>query len=394
MQQSGFSLQRGAISDEVPVTEVPCLRLAADLAHNPESLRRSRRLEVLRDQFRQANRRAAGPFSHPFATRGSLAKLREQIRDVSRIIDAVLLNTESASDQRFGDLCGDLGGLLQTQQRWTDRLENQIWRLESQSSLLQRLRQVLVEQPPSDKELWSLCEVVARDTQALPTGLLLLPEPGHGLLLPTDDVPARCAAAIEQARLAVFTAMKLLPDVRGAEIVAQTLHAASSNLLRLAGQDHDSSVFAQSQWRQRAPIANPTGEMLKLIKVAGHFLTVAESFSKSTVDHIAPPAIPDFFGGLHEVIERNPEVSEPDIKMAHAVCEALGLADARAGTSRIDDASNHDAAIVLTHKLRWHDAESSDDKSARASRPAHARRPHFSTKGLSTTTLTVFARED
>ncbi len=376
------------------MTEIPCLRLAADLTHNSETLRRSRRLEILRDQFRQANRRAAGPFSHPFATRGSLAKLREQIRDVSRIIDAVLLNAESASDQRFSELFGDLSGLLQTQERWTDRLENQIWRLESQSSLLQRLRQVLGQQPPSDKELWSLCEVVARETQALPTGLLLLPEPGHGLLLPTDDVPARCAAVLEQARLAVFTAMKLLPDERGADIVAQTLHAASSHLLRLVDRNRDSSVFAQSQWQQRAAIAIPTVETLQLIKVAGHFLTVAETLSNSAVDHIAPPAIPEFFAGLHEAIDRNPEISGSEIEMAHAVCEALGLTDVRAGTSRIDDEPAADTAIVLTHKLRWHDAESSDGKSASVFRPAHSRRPHFPATGLPTTTLTVFARED
>ena len=124
------------------MTEAPSLRLAEGLEQDPETLRRSRRLEILQDQLQRANRRAAGPFSHPYATRGSLSKLREQIRDVSRVADAVLLNAESASDQRISELCGDLRALLQTQQRWTDRLENQIWRLESQSSLMQRLKQL------------------------------------------------------------------------------------------------------------------------------------------------------------------------------------------------------------------------------------------------------------
>ena len=75
------------------MTEALCLRLAEEFVQTPDTIRRARRLEVLQDQLQRANRRAAGPFSHPFATRESLSKLREQIRDVSRVADAVMLNS-------------------------------------------------------------------------------------------------------------------------------------------------------------------------------------------------------------------------------------------------------------------------------------------------------------
>ena len=376
------------------MTEAPSLRLAEELEQDPETLRRSRRLEILQDQLQRANRRAAGPFSHPYATRGSLSKLREQIRDVSRVADAVLLNAESASDQRISELCGDLRALLQTQQRWTDRLENQIWRLESQSSLMQRLKQLLLNRPPGNEELWALCEMIARDTQALPTGLMLLPEPGHSVLLSHEDVPAKFAWAIEQARMAVFSGITILPDVRGAEIVAQTLHAASLHLLMVTSQDRADSVFARPQWLQRAAIACPTAEVLGLIDVAGKFLTATESFSQTAAHNIVPLPMADFFSGLSAVIEQSPEVSESEIAIVNAMCHAMGLAVSRSETPQIDHASTDDAAIVLTHKLRWHDAVSSDARTAPAFRPARVRRPHFAATGLSASSLTVFARED
>ena len=181
-------------------------------------MRRTRSLEALQNQLQRANRRAAGPFSHPFAIRGTLAKLSEQIRDVSRVTDAVMLNAETASDQRVNEICSDIKSLLQTQQRWTDRLENQIWRLESQTSLMRRLQKLLQDRSPGNDRMWELCETIARETQALPTGMLLLPEPGHRVLLSNDPLTSRVSWSIEQARLAVFAAVTVLPDVRGADI--------------------------------------------------------------------------------------------------------------------------------------------------------------------------------
>ena len=105
------------------MTEASTLCLSEEFLRTPEKKRRTRRVEILQDQLQRANRRAAGPFSHPFAVRGTLAKLSEQIRDVSRVADAVMLNAESATDQRVNEICSDIKSLLQTQQRWTDRLE-------------------------------------------------------------------------------------------------------------------------------------------------------------------------------------------------------------------------------------------------------------------------------
>ena len=265
----------------LPVTEAPCLRLAEEFVQTPETMRRSRRLTVLQDQLQLANRRAAGPFSHPFASRGSLSGLREQIRDVSRVADAVMLNAESASDYRINELCADVRSLLQTQQRWTDRLENQIWRLESQASLMQRLQRLLLDGSPGNDCLWELCDVIARETQALPSGLLLLPEPGHRILLANNHISSRASWSLEQARLAVFSGVTLLPDVRGADIVAQTLQALSSDLLEFARRDHDASVFAEPSWMKRIAIAGPVEEVSRLINLAGTVLTAIDTLSQT-----------------------------------------------------------------------------------------------------------------
>ena len=375
------------------MTEAPCLRLAEEFVQTPETMRRSRRLEVLQDQVHRTNRRAAGPFSHPFATRGSLSKLREQIRDVSRVTDAVMLNAESASEQRINDLCGDIRSLLQTQQRWTDRLENQIWRLESQASLMRRLQQLLLDRSPGNDRLWELCETIARETQALPSGLLLLPEPGHRVLLAHDHVASRAAWSLEHARLAVFSAVTLLPDVRGADVVAHTLQAASLHLLEFAGTDYDASVFAEPDWMRRVAVTGPTEEVMRLINVAGHVLTATETLSLTAVDHIVPPAIEEFYGGLCVANEMN-TIADKDLAMAHAVCRALGLPVRNPPTSRIDPVAIDDAAIVLTHKLRWHDGTSNEAAEQPQPNRPRMRRPHFPAAKSPTTSLTLFAREE
>jgi hypothetical protein len=356
-------------------------------------MRRSRRLEILQDQLHRANRRAAGPFSHPFANRGLLSKLREQIRDVSRVTDAVLLNAESANDQRLDDLCSDVRSLLQTQQRWTDRLENQIWRLESQASLMRRLQQLLLDRSPANDRLWELCEAIARDTQALPSGLLLLPEPGQCVLLTRDHVSSRAAWSLEQARLAVYSAVTLLPDVRGADIVAQTLQASSLQLLELVGRDHEASVFAEPLWMQRSAIAGPPREVSRIINVAGQILAATETLSLTAADNIVPPAIEEFYAGLAFAFEAK-IANDQDLKMARAICLALGLPVRNSGSNLADSQATDDAAIVLTHKLRWHDGASNEVAEKSPSARPRIRRPHFAAANSPTTSLTLFAREE
>ncbi len=375
------------------MTEALCLRLAEEFVQTPDTIRRARRLEVLQDQLQRANRRAAGPFSHPFATRESLSKLREQIRDVSRVADAVMLNAESASDQRINELCGDIRGLLQTQQRWTDRLENQIWRLESQASLMRRLQRLLLDRSPVNDRLWELCEAIARETQALPSGLLLLPEPGHRVLLANDHMSSRASWLLEQARLAVFSAVTLLPGVRGVDIVAQTLQASALDLLEFAGLDYAASVFAEPLWMQRGAIAGPTDEVSRLINAAARVLAATETLSLTAVDKIVPPALEEFYGGLSAAIAANTP-DDQDIKLAHAVCNALGLHSAKSQTTPAGPSLIDDSAIVLTHKLRWHDGTTLEAGEPPQSTRTRMRRPHFAPTNPQTTSLTLFAREE
>ena len=382
------------------MSKASTLLLSEEILRTPETMRRTRRLEVLQSQLQRANRRAAGPFSHPFAVRGTLAKLSEQIRDVSRVSDAVMLNAESASDERVNEICSDIKSLLQTQQRWTDRLENQIWRLESQTSLMRRLQKLLQDRSPGNDRMWELCETIARETQSLPTGLLLLPEPGHRVLLSSDPVASHVSWSIEQARLAVFAAVTVLPQVRGADIVAQTLHAASSHLLEFAGRDIDTSVFSESLWTQRHVIAHRDPEQSRLIDQAGNVLSATESLSQTALDLIVPPSIEDFYRGLLANLACS-SLTGKDLTMAHAICNALGLSAGNANSQSAgtdnDVVVSHvvdDAAIVLTHKLRWHDAEPSHaERPSRESR-SRIRRPHFTANGGVGAALTVFARED
>ena len=376
------------------MSEASTLLLSEENLQTPQTMRRTRRLEVLQDQLQRANRRAAGPFSHPFAVRGTLAKLSEQIRDVSRVSDAVMLNAESASDQRVNEICSDIRSLLQTQQRWTDRLENQIWRLESQTSLMKKLHKLLQDRSPGNDRMWELCETIARETQALPTGLMLLPEPGHQILISNDSVTSRVSWSIEQARLAVFAAVTVLPNVRGADIVAWTLHAASSHLLEFAGRDIDTSVFSESLWTQRDVIASPNQKQLRLIEQAGNVLSATDSLSLTAQDLIVPPAIEDFYREQLATIASS-SLSDEDLAMAHAICNALGVSVANTNSQRAFDATAVDeAAIVLTHKLRWHDGEPSNSAKPVGKSRTRNRRPHFAASSGAGTALTVFARED
>lgn len=377
------------------MSQASTLRLSEEILPTPETMRRTRRMEVLQDELQRANRRAAAPFSHPFAVRGTLAKLSEQIRDVSRVADAVMLNAESASDQRVNEICSDLKSLLQTQQRWTDRLENQLWRLESQTSLMRRLQKLLQDRSPGNDRMWELCETIARDTQALPTGLLLLPEPGHRVLFSNDSVTSRVSWSIEQARLAVFSAVTLMPKARGAEIVAQTLHAASSHLMEFAGRDIDTSVFSESLWTQRGTIDNPNQQQTRLIEQAGNVLTAADSLSLTALDLIVPPAIEDFYQGLLATIAST-SLNDEDLTMVHAICNALGLSaeNANSQSGKSDAVVADDAVIVLTHKLRWHDGVPSNVAKPVGELRSRIRRPHFAASGGAGAALTVFARED
>ena len=310
---------------------------------------RSRRIGVLRDQLRRENRRSAAPFSHPLAVRGPLSKLSDQIRDVSRISEAIAHSAEAAGDRKVDELCANLRRLLQTQQRWTERLENQIWRLESQTRLMRRLQQVLLQHSPATDQIWELCEQIARETQSLPDGLLLLPEPGHHIVMTANGINQLAASAIERARFSVFAAMTIQPEVRGADIVAgafrQWAHRTSG--LIIPSIDELAIETFAAQLMSSLPSKDISESSSKLVEVTDEFSRRVDQHSETAAENIVPPAVREFFRVIWD--DWTPE--DGDQPMAAAVSKAFGV-DPKMQPAAAEET---DDRLVLAHKLRWHD---------------------------------------
>lgn len=325
-----------------------------------ETFSRSRRLQILREQLVHENRRSAGPFSHPLATRGPLWLLRDQIRDVSRIADAVATSADSATDARLNELCADLRRLLQTQQRWTERLENQIWRMESQANLMRRLQQTLLQGSPGTDLLWELCELIARETQSIPDGLLLFPEPGQRIVVPSGGVNHLAATAVEHARFSVFAAMTLSPNLRSADLAAESLRLSAGRIMADLETQSDPEAVAElrafaERIRQSTPEKSTGVDGLQLIHTTADFATQVDNLSATAVDRIVPPDIREFYNSLTESWPESQHQEEAQYELAKAVCSALGLsAPEKAEDAVISDRSER---LVLTHKLRWHAGE-------------------------------------
>ena len=363
------------------------------------SASRSRRLEMLREQLLRENRRSAGPFSHPLVSRGSLWDLREQIRDMSRIADAVATSADLATDTRLDQLCSDLRRLLETQRRWTERLENQIWRLESQGKLMRRLQQLLLHGSPGTDQIWEICELIARETQAVPEGLLLLPEPGHRISLSSEGVNFQAARAIEKARLSVFAAASMLPRVRGADLVAGSFHASAGEMMRAIEQNPlDETVIQTRPFAQQLKSLTPqvplAAESLRLLKLMEGFALQVEGLSTAPAERAVPPDMKEFYRVLANRWPDSHLDEEIDQEMARNICAAFGLLphDSELKTSPL---RSEDDSIVLTHKLRWHDAESptavASENPAPTSSGKRMRRPNFLRATADGPTFSVFA---
>ncbi len=376
------------------VAQAPCLSASSQkYVGSPESLNRSRRLSVLREQLVRENRRSAAPFSHPLAGRGPLQTLCNQIRDVSRIADAIAISADSASDSRLQELCSDLRRLLQTQQRWTERLENQIWRLETQGKLMRRLQQVLQQGSPGTDQIWELCELIARETQAIPEGLLLLPEPGQRIAIAQDCASEFAARTIEKARLCVFTGMSILPDVRGAELVAATFlscfrkqsHSTSGTTETLPDADLK-AVLQISGVLEESSVARGLGDdSVRLINVATDFSDHIDEHAPTAAENLVPPAIREYYSALAESWPSSLHRDEASRAMARSLCSALGLTGPADSAAEMCD-DDGDEKLVLFHKLRLHDGETSEeslknssvDSSLNVEQPSKAiRRPRF-----------------
>ncbi|MFN9718159.1 MAG: hypothetical protein ACK58L_05655, partial [Planctomycetota bacterium] len=340
-----------------------------------------RGLEFLREKLRQENRRSAGPFSHPLAIHGPLSRLSDQIRDVSRIAEAVMHSAEISSNQRSDELCNNLRRLLQTQQRWTERLENQIWRLESQTRLMRRLQQVLLQNSPATDQIWELCEQIARETQTIPDGLLLLPEPGHRIVTATQGINHLTATAIERARYSVFAAMTLAPETRGADIVAGVFRSwltrPISGLL-VTGSDEVSLGERASQKMAAMTGSSVDGSSAQLLEVTEDFADRIDRRSVAAAESIVPPDIREFF----RVIWDDRAAEEVDQALAVELSAAFGI-------DRSDDCNadgeETDDRVILSHRLRWHQDRQQqadldlDMKTRGGSSVAmhRTRRPHF-----------------
>ncbi len=358
-----------------------------------ESLNRSRRLSLLREQLVRENRRSAAPFSHPLASRGLLHSLCNQIRDVSRIADAIAISADSASEGRLQELCSDLRRLLQTQQRWTERLENQIWRLETQGKLMRRLQQVLQHGSPGTDQIWELCELIARQTQAIPEGILLLPEPGHRFTIAQDGSNGFAARTIEKARLCVFAGMSILPDVRGAELVAATFLSCINQQTGLFPGSPDTLLDADLQAIQQlfgvleeSSIARRlSSDGVRLVNVATDFPEQIEQHDLKAAEHLVPPSIREYYSALTKSWPSSLHRDEASQEMARSLCSALGLTEPADSIARTYD-KDGDEELVLFQKLRWYEGETSSkseenssfDSSSFAEQPSKTiRRPRF-----------------
>lgn len=346
-----------------------------------ESVSHSRRLSLLREQLVRENRRSAAPISHPFASRGPLQALCNQIRDVSRIADAIAIGADSASEGRLQELCSDLRRLLQTQQRWTERLENQIWRLESQGKLMRRLQQVLQQGSPGTDQIWELCEVIARETQALPDGLILLPEPGHRIALAQEGTNSFAGGAIEKARLCVFAGMSILPNIRGADLAAATFLSCINSYF--ASLPALSDPAQEAELRRMRVLSEAIGnsssirplcsEDIRLVDVVSDFAEQLEQHSLKSADTLVPAEIREYYAALVESWPSSLQRDEASRELARSLCSALGLSDSVCCRSNCAD-QDEDEGSVLFHKLSWHkgqkDIEFAENSTSEFSEPA------------------------
>ena len=376
------------------MAQAPCLSASAQkYLGSAEFVNRSRRLSSLREQLVRENRRSAAPFSHPLASRGPLQSLCNQIRDVSRIADAIVISADSAADHRLQELCTDLRRLLQTQQRWTERLENQIWRLESQGKLMRRLQQVLQQGSPGTDQIWELCELIARETQALPDGILLLPEPGHRIAIAQESTSGFAASTIEKARLCVYAGMSILPDVRGADLAAATFLACfnrQSGWFPMMSEPLPEAelrpILELSAALESLSAARPCStDGVRLVDVATEFSEQIDLHSLKAAGNLVPPSIREYYSELAASWPSALDRDEASRELARSFCSALGLTKpTNSVTPAVEE--DGDEKLVLFHKLRWHDAELSNDsemssdvnESVRTELPAKTiRRPRF-----------------
>lgn len=322
-----------------------------------------RRLESLRNQLTTQNRRATGPFSHPLARLGPLQKLREHIRDLSRLADAAILNAESSSPERMQTLTNDLKALLQTQQSWTDRLENQIWRLESQAKWQSQLLRLVKQENLTACDLGDFCTSLAGEASSLPSGILLLPEPGLSFapIRSFTGWSKSLSWTVEMARISVFTASSLCPEIGGGQLVSNALLASIESNDYPAGGPSESGAFREAIRICSESSAAPDRQVPGLMRIVRRFMSLIEDVSVSTRDRLIPPELIDLYSRSCRQLYSLSEASESemgrvsagqDVAIIDAFMKRIGLTIPESMSSSVGEST------ILTHRLRWHDAES------------------------------------
>ncbi|MBL8815301.1 MAG: hypothetical protein JNL58_04680 [Planctomyces sp.] len=326
-----------------------------------------RRLESLRNQLTAQNRRATGPFSHPLAKLGPLQKLREHIRDLSRLADAAILNAEASSPERMQTLINDLKMLLQTQQSWTDRLENQIWRLESQAKWQNQLLELIRSENLNPCDLGEFCSGLAGETTSLPSGILLLPEPGLSFAPERAFVgwSRSLSWTVEMARISAFTASSLHPDLAGDHLVRSALLASIHSAKDVSEDIHQTDSFRQVIQicvDSQQPVAHSVSNLVQLVR---RFMLLIEDVSLSSQDRLIPPELVDLYSRscrqlssvTHVADSGNKDVTsgcrdfETTGSMVQEFVKSIGLTNLEKAAFAVGEST------ILTHKLRWHDAE-------------------------------------
>ncbi|MEZ6043869.1 MAG: hypothetical protein R3C20_25510 [Planctomycetaceae bacterium] len=416
----------------------------------------ARRLFALREQLKRLNKRSSGPFSHPLSTHGPLRQLREHICDLSRLADAALLSAEISESSHSQTLLKDLRVLLKTLQAWTSRLENQIWRLESQQMWTDRLQKILAERCVSEESVTSFCDAISRETISVPCGSLLLPEPGLPVvrhcsgsnsrpILPTElsaSNSGRCAGldkdpgwSVEQIRISVYTASTILPEMRASDVAVRALQL-SSEKLRLILPSTTSSTSAM-----QPPVcvaAEPHSIFAGGIAVPGHRgseeqpdLPLLDSLclsaqtalqwihetSLSAGEMLIPPAVADFYRPVLIRLSSEPDASPLNLRnhqMKGQILKLLGIRDGDYVTDSTDagaSPSNSASALslsateeqlgrsaILAHKLRWHAGEppARSGMASAAKKPSHAEKGptrHFRSHAVPPASLSIIREE-
>jgi len=347
------------------------------LKQSAESNTFSRRLHQLREQLRRENRRAAGPFSHRLAADGPLWKLREQIRDVSRLAEAILISLDEAPETRRPEMCSDLRRLIVTQSRWTERLENQIWRLESQMRLMRRLQETLSHGTPCTDQILELCEIIALESLTIPEGLLLLPEPGQKIILPSSGPAALAARCVESARWTVFSGMSILPQHRGSDLAYSAMSHCTHgwlerhDLVSLSGEHDEVTRVLAQRLRSDLSMRPVSAEAQEFAGAIGRFSDAVERRSLSASEAIVPPSLSEFFSS-DDLLDATTSRWN-----ANELARSFGLKLPE--TSEILAQRDGDEKLVLSHKLRWHEASENADPATSVTSASNSglRRPHF-----------------